>query len=279
LYDTLFLQGSASAFEKHLGRLNACDLLSAILAALCGSLLAGRFGLELNYWLSLGSATIGLLIAAALVEPIQAGGHAPETERIPMKHYAAASLRFFHANPRVSLVVLTGMVTGASLSYIGEFWQLHADRLGIPVAWFGLLSTAMMLLQLPGNLLAHALIGRFRTRTLLLGVLLVFTAGFAYAAWSRDYTGLAAMLLICLFAGVVDPIAAGYLHHRIDSPMRATLDSFRSLGENGVHIAAGLGFGWFAARFDVFGGYGFIALLCGVCLIGFTAASRGMDRD
>ncbi|TMV52234.1 MFS transporter [Paenibacillus mesophilus] len=274
LYDSLVAQGKAASFEKQLGGLNACDFVSAILAALCGSLLAGRFGLELNYWISLGSALIALIISLLLVESAAAAGGPADEHEIPFKQYVTESLRFFRKNKGVSLVVLSGMVTGSAMGYIEEFWQLYANRLEMPVVFFGVLSAAIMLLQLPGNLLAHALLKRFSSRTLILIVGSIFAVGFAYTAASKDYIGLAAMLVICLFSGVMEPLAAGYLHHRIDSTMRATIDSFRSLGENVVHTFIGIGFGYFSTRYDVFGGYGFIAALCFAFLVWYVGASR-----
>ncbi|NOV03574.1 MFS transporter [Paenibacillus planticolens] len=274
LYDTLSLQGVAPQFEKLLGRLNACDFISAILAALCGSFLAGKFDLELNYWLSLVSSAIALFLAFLLVEPPKGSLDTTGKEEMPsFRTYVTASLRFFRTNPNVTLVLLSGMVTGASMSYIAEFWQLYANRLGTPVLFFGVLSAGIMLLQLPGNLLAYALLRRFSTRRLITFIMAGITLGFIFISVSKNGVGLAAMLIVCLFSGVMEPLAAGYLHHRIDSAMRATIDSFQSLGENVLNTVAGLGFGYFAARYDVFGGYGFIALLCFVFLIWFVGTS------
>lgn len=96
LYDTLSLLGMSSQFEKRLGRLHACDLFSAMLAALCGSLLAGKFGLELNYWLSLVSSGIALILACLLIEPpMGADGMTDNEEAIPFRTYVIASMRFF----------------------------------------------------------------------------------------------------------------------------------------------------------------------------------------
>jgi MFS family permease len=280
LYDSLMLQGKASSFEKQLGGLNSCDFVSAILAALCGSLLASRFGLELNYWISLGSALIALLFSILLIEPATAtaAGDARVEEAIPFKQYVAVSLRFFRTNPGLCLVLFSGIMTGTALGFIDEFWQLYVSRLEIPVVFICAQYATHMLLRLPGNLLAHALLGRFSCRTLLFSVTAVFAIGFTYAAASKDYFGLTAMLVICLFSGVMEPLATGYLHHRIDSSVRATIDSFKSLGLNLVHILAGLGFGYFSSRYDVFGGYGFIALLCNAFLVWFIVASRKIEQ-
>lgn len=277
LYDSLLLQGKASSFERQLGRLNACDFVSAILAALCGSLLASKYGLELNYWISLGSTLIALALSLLLTEPAAENSNSVE-EAVPFKAYIAVSLRFFRTNPSVSLVMLSAMVTGAAMGYIEEFWQLYVSRLGISVVYFGIFSAVIMLLQLPGNLMAHVLIRWFSYRALIFMIMAVFAVGFTYVAISKDFIGLTAMLIICLFSGVMEPIASGYLHHRTNSSMRATIDSFQSLGENLVHTLAGLGFGYFASKYDVFGGYGFIALLCYAFLVWFIGASRKIEK-
>lgn len=278
LYETLKQQGRVSAFEQRLGRLNSVDFIASILAALSGGWLASRFELELNYWLSLISAAVALIIAFLLKEPFRTGSGSPQDdEKIPFTRYVQDAFHFFRVRPSVRWVVFSGMVTGAALGYIYEFWQLYADRLGIPVVYFGLLSTSLMLLQMPGNLLAHWLVQRMRYRSLIIIILTVFTCGFIFIAASRDSFGLAAMLVVCLFAGVMSPLVTGYVHHRIESDARATIGSFQSLGENLVHILTGLGFGYFASRFDVFGGYGFIACLCGAFLTWYVAGSRRQE--
>jgi MFS family permease len=272
LYDSLLLNGKEQSFEKVLGRLNVFDFTSAIIAALCGSLLASRFDFELNYWISLVSILVSFIVTLALVEPAV---KSITDESIEIKQYIKVSLQFFRKNRGVSLVLLSGMVTGAALSFIYEFWQLYLERLDIPVIYFGLFSAGFMLLGLPGSMFAYALKSRFSYRTLLSGVTAVIAVGFIYISVIKDYSSLAAIFLIGLFAGIIEPIATGYLHHRIESSsMRATIDSFQSLGENAVLMIIGLGFGFFSSRFDIFGGYGFIAIICSLFFVYFLIASK-----
>lgn len=273
LYDSLLSDNKENYFEKYLGRLNAIDIISIIIAALSGSLLASRYGYEFNYWISLAGMIISLCLTFMLAEPpMRSNGD--DDQPIPFKTYIITSVRFFILHPGICLVVLSGMVTGAAIGFIDEFWQIYLERLGIPVIYFGLFSASMFLLRLPGNVLAYKLKSRFSDRVLLLGVTAVFALGFIYISVVKDYSGLAAMCLICLFAGIIEPLADGYLHRRIDSSMRATMGSFQSLGENAVLMLTGLGFGYFSSRFDVFGGYGFIALLCSVFFVYFALASK-----
>jgi MFS family permease len=275
LYDSLASAGKEQSFEKYVGRMNAIDIVSIMIAALCGSLLAGRFGFSFNYWLSFASMVVALVLTLMLIEP--AGSkQLDEDEQIPLKLYLTASLRLFRNNKGVLLVVLSGMVTGAAVNFIDEFWQTYLDRTGIPVIYFGLFSAALFLVRLPGNILAYKLKSRFNYRFLLAGVTAVLALGFIYLSTIKGLSGLAAMFIICLFAGMIEPLAAGFLHHRIDSSMRATMGSFQSLGENAILILTGMGFGYFSSQFDIFGGYGFIGGACGLFFIYFTFASKKM---
>lgn len=275
LYDSLLQSGDAKNFEMYLGRLNAFDLSAAILAALSGSLLAGRFGFELNYWLSFASVLISLVMTLLLAEPEM---KTTTDETILACDYLRNSIRFFIRNPKVCLVLFSGMVTGAAINFIDEFWQLYLNRLGIPVAFFGLFSAGCILLRLPGSLLAYKLKTRYSYRALISVVIFIISAGLVYISFIKSVTSLVVILLICIAAGIIDPLAAGYLHHRIDSSMRATIDSFQSLGLKAVIIVTGLGFGFFSAWFDVFGGYGFIALICSIYFLCYMVLAKKADQ-
>ncbi|WP_222870989.1 MFS transporter [Paenibacillus methanolicus] len=263
LYDCMLADGRAENFEKVLGRINALDLTAAILAALVGGWLAGTFELELHYWLSVASVLIVIVLTATLAEVRAETEDDEGKERKPLLDYLRTSIRFFKTHADVRSVVFTGMVIGSSVSFLYEFWQIYLARLAVPVAYFGLFSALVMLLGLPGNLLAHRLLVRYGARPLHLAATLLASVGFFFAAFVHHPVSLAAMLLTSLAAGIAEPIATGYLHHRIgDSSMRATIDSFQSLGLNAVLAASAIGFGLASAHFDVFGGYGFVGALC-----------------
>lgn len=271
LYDSLLQNNKEQQFEKYLGRLNVCDYSSAIIAAICGSFLASKYGFEMNYWISVASMLVSSCISLMLIEPTV---KSKSDESIEISGYIKASINFFRKNPSVRLVVLFGMITGAALSFIDEFWQLYLNRLEIPVLYFGLYSAVIMILRLPGNIIAHVMKRRFSYKIILTCVIAVFAVGFLYVSVTKDYTGLGAIFLICLFSGIIEPISTGYLHHRTDSNMRATIDSFQSLGLNAVLIITGLGFGYFSSKYDIFGGFGFVAFICGVFFVYFLIASK-----
>jgi MFS family permease len=270
LYDSLLQSGNEHEFEKYLGRLNVVDSAAIIIAALCGSFLANQYSFELNYWISVFSMLFAVLVSLSLLEPRIKS----ETDKhIELSVYVKESLSFFKKNPGVRIVVLAGMVLGAALGFVDEFWQLYLDRLDIQVIYFGLFSSVIMIVRIPGNLMAYLILKRFRYRTILLWLTIVFTLGFLYIALVKGYSSLAAIILICFVSGLIEPITTGYLHHRIDSSFRATMDSFQSLGLNAVLIVTGLGFGYFSSQLDVFGGFGFIAFICAVFFVYFIKHS------
>lgn len=301
LYDSLQQMGQSAAFEKRVGQLNAIDFVAAMLAALSGSFLATTFGLSLNYWLSAGSAFVAVVLVLVLVEPVtgrRPGKSAAEPPaRVPVRQHVLTAVRFFRHHRGLSAIVLSGIVTGVALNHVYEFWQLYVSRLAVPIGYFGVISASFMVLQLPGNLLAHTLIRRFRPQALAAGITAAFAVGLALVAASKTLLGLGAMLLVCLSAGVMGPLVTGYVHHRAESSVRATVESVQSLAAEAVAVVAGLGFGSFSAKWDVFGGYGFLAAVCGlfvIWLLMFTRAviaprrppatarehaRRGRDRD
>lgn len=274
LYDSLLLGGEAQSFEKYLGRLNACDFTASILAALSGSLMAGRFGFNFNYWVSFIAMLVSLCISLKLVEPPIR--NKADSEPIPIKNYVLDSICFFKENRGVCLVLLAGMVIAASMTFIDEFWQTYLNRLGIPVIYFGIFSAGISLFRLPGNILADAVKKRMSYRSLIAWVVFVFAAGLLYMCAVKGYSSLLVILLVCIVSGILEPLTAGYLHHRIDSSMRATIDSFQSLGLRATVIIMGLGFGFVSSRLDIFGGYGFISFICIMFLIYFKITSKNV---
>ncbi len=280
LYESLRSIGKEQDFEGHVGRLNAMDFTAVVIAALAGGMLAGRYGFELNYVISAVSMFLSLLITIMMREPSNTGkfpdGRGMGTDGyFPFKKYAASSVRFFREEPGVSIVLLAGMITGATLNFLEEFWQIYFERLRIPVAWYGVFLSFFILLKLPGNILASVFRKRFGLRIILSGVAAVFAAGFIYMSLSQDSSSLAALAVVGLFSGITDPLIIGYLHHKIcDNDMRATIESFQSLGLKGFTALTGIGFGYVSQRFDIFGGYGFAGIVCAAFLIYFIVASR-----
>ncbi|MBD2847359.1 MFS transporter [Paenibacillus sp. IB182496] len=276
LYDSLLQEGRAGAYERIAGRMQALDIGAVMLAALSGSWMATHLGLAFNYQVSLISAGAALGFALLLREPRPSPQAADSDDGAapPMRAYVGSALRILRSTPGLPLVLMCWMTVGAAVTYIDEFWQLYLDQAGIAISWFGLYSAALFLIRLPGSLLAHRLKRMLRFRTLLMAIALTASAGLIVMSATGGYVGLAAMLAVCAVAGVLEPLAGGYLQHRIDSELRATVGSFQSLGEHALGIVAGLGFGLLADRFGLLSGYGFLGALVALAAVCVAVASR-----
>ncbi|WP_167578680.1 MFS transporter [Jeotgalibacillus proteolyticus] len=258
LFDTLANGEKEQYFDWHLGRLQAVKLISAIFAAMAGSLLAVRLDFEFTYLLSLCSIGIAFLLSLLLKEYFT-----PSTEKYESSGTQIRdSFLFFTANPALLYILMLGIVIGLAASFTEEFWQLYLVDAGIAIYFFGIFSAASMVIQIPGGLLAHYVKNRFTRKALLRSALFIGALSLILSAFSVDWLGAISLLLLLLVSGITEPIVLGALHEKADDKMRATLESFHSLAYHSVLIAAGLGFGYFATRYTVPLGFLFLGILC-----------------
>jgi predicted MFS family arabinose efflux permease len=276
LYESLQQNKKEHLFEKHLGLLEVCQIVAALIAALSGSLLAIYFSLEFNYQISFLSMVAVLWCSFTLQEPI----YKQHTEPLPsLFDYVRQSVFFFRSHTHLFMIVLTGIVIGASLNFVDEFWQLYLSELSIPISYFGLFSACCMLLHIPGNLLAPFLQKYYSQTSILLSIQVIFVIGFTYIALIHHFTSLLVIGVIFLASGVVVPIVTGYMHHQIRADMRATIDSFQSLGQYVAIMVIGLGFSYFTKDNDIFGGFGFIGGICMLYFIYFCFISWKNSKE
>lgn len=260
LYDTLKVSSSEEHYEKYLGRINALDFIAALIAAILGSVLANSFGYELNYWLSVLSMIVAFLVTLSLTEPIVQS--ALGKGRQGMAKEVVEGVAFFKKRPILCLIAFKAMITGACLNYLYEFWQLYLTEIHFPLLWFGIVSGVLMMVRVPGNLLAARLLGYFKEMTILIWVIITMMAGFFIMGLFSNKIGIIGMVMASLAYGVVEPVVSGYLHHRADSSQRATLESLQSLGERAVSILVGLAFGLIVNHMSIFKGYIWLGFLC-----------------
>ncbi|MGI8314655.1 MFS transporter [Halobacillus mangrovi] len=257
VYDKLMEEKKQIQFEKYVGYLQAFSTVTTIAVAFLGSWMATQYGLIKNYWISLMALSAAFILAMFLSEPERTKGQ--ESAAAHMK----ASIQVLRSHPELWMSLLSGMILGAAFTFLDEFWQLYIRDAGMPVGSFGLFMALFFLIRLLGQLSAHFLTQRFNTQTLLLNVLAVFTLGFFGLTISPGWTGIALIFVVYLFDGLVEPVIAGYLHHRIGSEQRSTIESFWSLGGNVTLVIVGLGFGYVSGSFELLGGFGWISAICG----------------
>jgi MFS family permease len=259
LYETLAENNQTIQFEKELGLLEVCQLVAAIIAAFCGSLLANYYPFEINYWLSFISTILAFGFSIYFVEPKI---NQTPTQKPSLWVYTKEALSFFRKRPKLMWMISTGMILGASFNFIEEFWQLYVNAISIPIFYFGIFSAICMLLQIPGNLFVPWLLNKFQPSSIFILIQFIFAFGLSYIALIQHFSSLIVLFLLFFVSSITMPIVTGHLHHQIESSKRATMDSFQSLGENIVIMVMGLGFGYICSIGDIFDGFGFLACLC-----------------
>lgn len=263
LYDSLKLIGEEKNFEKILGRIRFFDYSAAMFAALIGSYVASKEGYVFNYWLSLISVFVALIISFSFVEP----NIKTSTEEKEFWTYIRTSFKFIKNQPSLKFVLLYGIITAACLTYVDEFWQLYIKEVNIPVVYFGIISGASLFIVSISGVFAYKIKEKFSYKAIYSFLLMIFSGALLISSYMTSKIGLVFIFLMYAATGLIDPLISGYLHHRTDSETRATVESFQSLASRVVIIVVGLVFGSFSTKYSIFIGFrflGFFALLYSV---------------
>lgn len=272
LYDSLLIEKKEKDFEKHLGRLSAVDSAGSMIAALSGGVLANQFGFEFNYIVSSFSMLGAFIITLTLRKPPMAA--LPETEPAGTKQTIKDALGVFRKKPLVFIYGLTGAVLGACLNYLDEFSQLILDNIGISVVFFGVVNAVQFCLRIPGKLLAYKLKEAFSYKAIFTSIIILNMAGYAAICFTRNVLCLIPIFVVCFLAEIVEPIVSGYLHHNTESHVRATVESFSSLGLRVLSALVGLMFGYISMRFSLFNALGYLGIICLLGLIFFIISTK-----
>ncbi len=270
LYDSLSTEGKQEDFEKHLGRLSAIDFTGSIIAAVSGGVLANYFSFEFNYILSVVSMCIAFIITLSLKEPVM---HTkPEYKTAGAIQYIKQALKIFRDSRLVLIYCLTGAVIGSCIIYLDEFWQTLMESIKVPLVFFGLISAVSLTVRIPGNLLAYRLIKKFRYENIFTFIIGLCSVCFASIFITRNILCLVPVTVLFALSGITDPIVMGYLHSRSDSRIRATAESFSSLGLRIISVSVGLLFGYVSTEYSVFTGYLTLGIICAAYLFFFRLA-------
>ncbi|WP_066496615.1 MFS transporter [Abyssisolibacter fermentans] len=275
LYDSLKVINYENDFEKILGRIRFFDYTAATLAALMGSILGVKLGFVSNYWLSLVSTIISLVFAIMLIEP---NINKRECE-CRDKEYIKQSIDFLKGHKSVRFVLLIGIFIGANIVYLDEFWQIYLNEINIPVIFFGLISSLNSIIVSISSLCAYKIKGRFDEGKLFLILIIIFSFSFILMSFTKSINGLFFIALIYGSSGIIQPLVSGYLHHRIESSYRATIESFQSLALRVMTMTVGLVFGKIASKFSIFEGFRFIGVVSIVYLVYYAVNKSKNDLN
>ena len=256
LYDTMKEQGQESFFENKLARINILDFAAAASAALLGGYMASRKGYTFNYWMSVISVTASFFFALSFKNPKVVTSE-DNGDGSYWKHMQEA-FQFLRESHSLLFVIFYGVIIGSIVNYFWEYYQVYNKEVGIPLVYFGIISAGFGFLYNASGYLAVKYKDRIPLKMVLSAILVVLAVCFIVASRIRSPWGLVPFMAAFSLVGAAQPLSLGYLHHRIDSSHRATIESFQSLALRIGSIVVGLLFGFFSTRFDIFAGFGFL---------------------
>jgi hypothetical protein len=256
LYDSLKLINEEDKFEKLLGRVNFFDYSSGLIGALVGSYVAYRAGLVSVYWLSLISVGMSIVIAISIREPKIITQI--DTEEVHYLGIIKNAYSFLKNEPTIRFILLLGIIIGASMVYVDEFWQIYISEIKIPVIYFGIISGIRSLSSSIFGVIAYRIKKWFSYKTIFTVTLLIYVGALVLTGYVKNIFGLIPLAAAFSVFGVIEPLVSGYLHHRTDSSCRATVESFQSLVYRGFSIILGLAFGFFSTNYSIFHGFRFL---------------------
>ena len=261
VYDSLKADGAAGASKPALTRLSAAEILAIACAAPIGGLVAWRWGLSAPLALSLLPFAIALPVALSLKEPPR-----EREERRGYWETLTRGTRYFLGHRILRALAFDSVTIWAFSFMIIWLYQPRLKELGVPLIWFGFVTTGMTLCQ-------SAVLMRVESVERLFGgprhylTLSALIPAFAYLGLAFSPSPLLAVPLIVAISGFGLSRATllnNYMHKHVDSSRRATVLSAVGMARQLFTASVYPLVGWAAEKSLTwtFAGLGAAALAC-----------------
>lgn len=221
LYDTLKSQGREDESKKIMGRADAIMLAGMMVAALLGSVIASKMGLNAPQYMTAIPMFIAGLLAWSIPEP---SVHS-ESESSRYRDILKQGFLAIKTNPIIRTLAFDSVVVSSAAYFVVWFYQPFMKNLSIPIIYFGLAHAGLLLSEIlvSSNFTAlEKVLGTgkayLRNSALLVSLSLVLAAVFPH--WIT-------LVLLIILGGGIGFTRATYIssmaNKHIDSHHRATV--------------------------------------------------------
>lgn len=224
LYEVLATQGRSDEFRRAEGMRHAVWLYATAVSGIAGGL-AYAVSSDLPFLLTI---SVSLLTAAAAMlvrEP--ARRRAPRGERLDWPR-VRVHLRSADTRAVVRLVAFVSL-TFAGTNVVFWLQQPYWQQAGMPVAWFGLLAAAGLVMAGLAGQHGHWLEAQMGRRRTLAALPLVLAAIVGLAGAATGFAGIAVLLLSSAVWGYGWPAVQAAMNARIGEERRATILSLANM--------------------------------------------------
>jgi len=224
-YDTLIELKRRKEYEKLMGRLNLFTGIVGFIAAFSAGFLF-NIDIRLPYIFSAAFSLLSLIVITKLTEP---KFHKHAEEETFFSHFKS-SIKQVAKTEYLVFIVIFGAVLGWVLDFIFSYSQIYFKLISIPVVLFGIIFAFESLIEGIGGWSADKIKNTFSYRSIFSSSLLFTLLAVFLMSYLKNYLGVIIFLLVMFINGMFRIIKRGYVHNRVKSYNRATIDSISTFG-------------------------------------------------
>ena len=180
----------------------------------------------------------------------------------------AQIVRFaLHGHSEVKWLILYSSLVGTSTLTVVWLVQPYLQEAGLPLVWFG---TAWAILQFSVGFFsynAHRIEAWLGRRVALVCLIFLSAAGYLLLGYFQSLWAALFLFVFYLVRGINGPVLNDYINRCVDSDMRATVLSVKSLVGRVMFALLGPAVGWISDSYSLataFSGCGLLFALCGI---------------
>lgn len=233
--DSLLAAGLRDRYRKFEARAMTLASVGGLLASLAGGLIAAQFDVRTTLILQVPVEVAMLVTVLFLVEPRRLQ---PANRPNPVKSVLTVVRHSLHGHKEIKWLIIFGAILGTATHTVLWLYQPYYQLVKVPVVWFGVIAA--------GQYIATALMALLAERFEKLGRKVVFTTLLAVTVVSYVAMGvypfvwlITAQLGFHFVRAVSDPILKDYVNQLVESNIRATVLSVKSLAQKLLYIGAG----------------------------------------
>lgn len=263
LYDSLIQLGRQNEYQKVAGRLASISNFSEGVAGITGGLLA-LISLRTPLYYQAALTILVIPLVATLVEPER---KTVDRSKISCKAILKIVRYALHGHAEVKWLILYSSLIGTSTLTIVWFVQPYLRIVGVPLAWFGV---AWAALQFSIGLFAinaykiETFLGR---KTSLISLILLASAGYLLLSQFQTKWALPFLFIFYLVRGINSPVLNDYINKCVNSEVRATVMSVKSLVGRLMFTILGPVVGWVNDTYSLSDAF----LVCGLTFLSLGA--------
>ena len=219
-YDTLKELKREKEYIKIWGKIQFYTVLPSVLAMFLGGFL---FSINeiLPYLLTACFLFLGFIVTFTFQEP---KFHKSSEQPSVINHFKE-SFKTIVSRKQFMVIVLVGAILGFSIDYLFSYGQIYLKNIGLLASMFGIVYAAISLISSFGYILAEKIKNSFKFRKIILFFLVV--TGLCIFILSRLNTlwAIGIMIIPFFIRANYRLLQRSYMHKRISSHNRATVDS------------------------------------------------------